>query len=158
MLDEDREPKKSRQRRSAVTNGRSFPRAVDGRSAEARRWNDLHSALAMELGGEYALSTANRQLLRRAATLALLAEDLEAQLVAGEPIDPVDYSRVAGALDRILRRLGIKRPAPLAPPSSETLEQYVARTYGGKPTADDLDDEPAPRRRILTPDEGDEDE
>ena len=51
--------------RSRVTNGRKLVAAVDGRSAEARRYRDLVMSLADDLGGALAVTEAQRALIRQ---------------------------------------------------------------------------------------------
>ena len=47
----------------------------------------------------------DRALIRQAATLTLLAEQLQAQLVRGEPIVPDTISKLTGQLRRVLAEL-----------------------------------------------------
>jgi hypothetical protein len=76
-------------------------RVIDGLTQlpvgpEGRRFRDLVRQLLAELGVTIAdLSAERYQLLRRAATLAVACEDLEARLASGEQIDCEVYSRVA---------------------------------------------------------------
>ncbi len=61
--------------RSRVTNGKSiFIDAVDGRSAQARRFKDIYETVCEDRGGMDCLSEAQHQLARRASGLALLCE------------------------------------------------------------------------------------
>ena len=93
--------------RSRLTNGSSLHLGrVDGRSAAARRWRDLYAALMAAVGKP--VTEAQRQLVRRAVTLAILAERSEAALSRGESIDTGGYIRVSGALSRVLRTLGLE--------------------------------------------------
>src|ERR1700737_2830885 len=78
-------PVASRQRahRSAVSNGtRLFcVDGLDGRSQTARRFRDLVETIGNDLGGVDHLSEGQKQLIRRAATLSIMAEAMEADAV-----------------------------------------------------------------------------
>ena len=82
-------PVASRQRahRSAVSNGtRLFcVDGLDGRSQTARRFRDLVETIGNDLGGVDHLSEGQKQLIRRAATLSIMAEAMEADAVATWP-------------------------------------------------------------------------
>jgi len=84
--------------RAAVTNGRRLHGdGVDGRSREARRFRDLVTSFADSLGGEKALSEADRSLVRTAAALAVQNERLQADAVAGRKVSSEDMTRLANA-------------------------------------------------------------
>lgn len=69
-----------------------------------------------------------RMLLRRAATLGIMAELAEAGLVQGHPTDPYAYVRLTGALSRCLIALGLETEGKL--PEPPTLADLLAK--GGK--------------------------
>jgi hypothetical protein len=75
----------SRQRahRSAISNGtRLFcVDGLDGRSQTARRFRDLVEGMGNDLGGSDRLSEGQRQLIRRAATLSIMSESVEADFI-----------------------------------------------------------------------------
>ena len=101
--------------RSTVTNGSSlFIDRIDERGAWARRLRDLISDHTSDLGGEDALSTAERVLIRRAAMLTLQAELMEqrfAQAEGGEASAKQleTYQRTTNTLRRTLEALGLSR-------------------------------------------------
>lgn len=98
--------------RSAVTNGSSaFLPGVDQRSAIARRFRDVLSEIVSDMGGGEGLSEGQRQLARRAATICVQCERMEAQAASGEEIDMELYGRLADRLGRTFQRLGLKRVA-----------------------------------------------
>src|ERR1700694_4233123 len=84
-------PLASRQRahRSAVSNGtRLFcVDGLDGRSQTARRFRDLVEAIGNDLGGVDHLSEGQKQRIRRAATLSIMAEAMEADAVRNLAFD-----------------------------------------------------------------------
>jgi hypothetical protein len=100
--------------KSAITNGSRLLEDVDGRSAWARRLRDLIADHVSDLGGEAALSSAERALVRRASMLCLQLELLEskfAQNDGGEasPKQLEAYARATGHLRRVLETTGLQR-------------------------------------------------
>lgn len=112
--------------RSRVTNGSAVLPGVDGRSTWVRRLRDLIEQHVSDLGGDLAVSESERSLVRRAATLTVELERLEARFaVAGEAsaADLDLYQRTAGNLRRLLESLGLKRrPRDVTP----VLSAYVS--------------------------------
>jgi hypothetical protein len=104
---------------------------VDGRSTWVRRLRDLIGLHLSDLGGDDAVSEAERSIVRRAATLTVELERLEADFaVAGEAQpDQLDlYQRTANSLRRLLESVGIeRRPRDVTP----TLSQYLASKERG---------------------------
>jgi hypothetical protein len=78
---------RSSRSRSRVTNGKSLFVEVDGRGPWARRWRDIIAEITNDLGGSDLLSEGQKQLIRRAATIAVSCEKLEQKaLTAGRSI------------------------------------------------------------------------
>jgi hypothetical protein len=73
-----------RRHRSAVSNGnRLFAvEPLDGRTHAAMRFRDLNDDIIADLGGRDRLSTGQLQLVRRAATLSIMAEAMLTRLPA----------------------------------------------------------------------------
>ena len=88
-----------------------FLAEVDGRSLIARRFHEVSSALIHDLGGDAAVTEAQRQLVRRATALAVQAELMDVRLANGESFDLDLYSKAANTLNRILTTLGLRRLA-----------------------------------------------
>lgn len=63
--------------RCRITNGRDLLPGVDGRSVWPRRLRDLISLHLSDLGGEGAISEAEKCLIRRAACLTVELEHME---------------------------------------------------------------------------------
>jgi len=80
---------RQRAHRSAVSNGtRLFcVDGLDGRSQTARRFRDLVETIGNDLGGVDHLSEGQKQLIRRAATLSIMAEAMEADAVRNLAFD-----------------------------------------------------------------------
>jgi hypothetical protein len=98
--------------RSRVTNGRSPFVEVDGRGPWARRWSDVLGEIISDVGGHNAgLSEGQRQLARRAATIAIACEKMEGRAAVGEDIDLEQYGRLTDRLGRAFQRLGLQRQA-----------------------------------------------
>ena len=68
---------RSPRNRSRVTNGKSPFVESDGRGPWARRWRDIVAEITNDLGGGDLLSEGQKQLIRRAATIAVSCEKLE---------------------------------------------------------------------------------
>jgi hypothetical protein len=107
--------------RSAVTNGqRLFVAAGDGRGPWARRMRDVIELHISDLGGLENASEAERSIIRRAATLTIELERLEAKfstLPNGPRADDLDmYQRCSNSLRRLLESIGIqRRPRDVTP-------------------------------------------
>lgn len=108
--------------RSRVTNGKEYLPNVDGRSVLARRMRDVASQVAADLGGVERLSEAKRQLIRRFAGAAALAEQLEAQVANGKTIDINEHATLTSSLVRIASRIGLGRAMKRVP----SLDEYLA--------------------------------
>jgi hypothetical protein len=101
---------RSRQK-SRVTNGRDVLPDVDGRSVIARRYRDIVSAVIIDQGGADNITEARLQLIRRFSAAACLAEQMEARLARGEPIDIQQHALLCSSLVRLAQRIGINRRA-----------------------------------------------
>lgn len=108
--------------RSRITNGTRVLPNTDGRSAIARRFRDIASAIITDQGGVERLSEARVQLIRRFAAAAVIAEQMEAKLAAGEDINIVEHAQLASTLVRIAQRIGIDRRSRNITPS---LKDYL---------------------------------
>jgi hypothetical protein len=100
------------QARSRVSNGSAVLPGVDGRSTWVRRLRDLMGLHLSDLGGDDAVSEAERSIIRRVATLTVELERLEAGFaVAGKAQpDQLDlYQRTANSLRRLLEAIGLQR-------------------------------------------------
>ena len=95
--------------RSAVSNGRRLHVAAPGDGAWARRFRDVLEQIVADLSGPDGLSEGQRQLARRAATLAISCERLEGEAAAGNEINLEVYGTLVDRLGRCFARLGLKR-------------------------------------------------
>ena len=122
--------KRSRCHHSAVTNGtRLFTLAdLDGRSTVARRIKDLIAQISADRGGKDDVSTAELQLIRRAASLCVMAESIEADMARELPFDINAYGMITDRLRRVLESVGIeRRPRQVNSDGSTALADYFAR-------------------------------
>jgi len=122
---------------SSVTTGtRMFiDQRADGRSAWAKRWNDLVLRHASDLGGYGTLSEAEISICKRAATLETQLEKWEGEKSTGMPVNIELYGKNAGRLCRLLEMVGIKRLARPVDPTSDLARGIEA--YAQKPVDDD---------------------
>jgi hypothetical protein len=95
--------------RSRVTNGSDVLPGVDGRTMIARRFYDVVQSLIADQAGLDRCSEAKLQLTRRFAASAVMAEEMEAKLARGEPIDITQHAALSSTLVRIGQRIGIER-------------------------------------------------
>jgi hypothetical protein len=86
-------------------------RDLDGRSRAAGRCKELVRALEVDLGGANQLTTAQQQLIQRAALLGTTCEDFEVRFALGEPIELADYLTTVNVQRRVLATLGLERRA-----------------------------------------------
>jgi hypothetical protein len=122
-------PGRQRAHRSAISNGTKLfcVDGLDGRSQTAMRFRDLVEAIGNDLGGVDHLSEGQKQLARRAATLSIMAEAMEADAVRNLAFDGEAYGVLCDRLGRCLQRLGLERKPRDA--GQVTLEAYIkART------------------------------
>ena len=102
----------SKTNRSAITNGnRQFALGGDGRGAWVRRWRDLTELHMVNIGDEATLSEGQKSLCRRAATLEVNLEQLEAKMSEDQGVDLDVFNRLSGNLRRIFETLGLDRRA-----------------------------------------------
>ncbi|RVD54537.1 MULTISPECIES: hypothetical protein [unclassified Mesorhizobium] len=98
--------------RSRVTNGSAlFAEGGDERGPWSRRFRDLVIEHTSDAGGVAVLSEAQRSIIRRASTLEVQLEQLEARFSEG-PADASDlnmYSTLSNTLRRLLADIGLER-------------------------------------------------
>ena len=104
-------------RKSRITNGRDLLPDIDGRSALARRYRDICSAILIDQGGVDQCSESRKQLIRRFAAAAVLAEQMESRLANGEQIDVQRHATLSSTLVRLAQRIGVNRRAKLISPT-----------------------------------------
>jgi hypothetical protein len=95
-----------------VSNGSALLAGVDGRSIWARRLRDLIELHEAERGGQDNISEAERAIIRRASTLIVEAERLEAKFALAGEADPADldlYQRISNSMRRLFEAVGIER-------------------------------------------------
>ena len=80
---------------------------LDNRTAAARRARELVADLEGDLGGD--LTTAERELVKRAALLGAIVEDTEVRWLQRQPADLSLYGTLVDRQRRILETLGLSR-------------------------------------------------
>ncbi len=98
--------------RSALSNGSRMLDGVDGRSPGARRFRDLVNSYCQGAGKSYdAMTEAERNVVRQAATVQLQSEALQSAIARGEHVDTEQLVRLSNLSVRLLTRLGLVSPA-----------------------------------------------
>lgn len=113
--------------RSRISNGQELLPGVDQRLAIARRYRDLVAQIAIDQGGADRCSETRMQLIRRFASGAVLAEELEARLVRGEPVDIAEHALLSSTLVRLAQRVGIDRRSRNITPSLSEYIEHVSK-------------------------------
>jgi hypothetical protein len=115
--------------RSRISNGSAVLPGVDGRSTWVRRLRDLIGLHLADLGGEDAVSEAERSIVRRIATLTVELERMEAGFAVAGEAEPqqIDlYQRTANSLRRLLESIGIERRQRDVSPSLADIAKEIA--------------------------------
>jgi hypothetical protein len=97
---------------------------VDMGTRQGRRFRDLVSDLAVELGGVERLGVIDLALVRQAAMDIMRSETMQGALMRGEAIDHEELTRAGNSARSALTKLGIKRQPRDAPP---TIAEIAAR-------------------------------
>lgn len=122
-----------------VRTGQLIP-GIDGRSAWTRRCRDVIAAHIADLGGVDNTSAAERSIVRRAATLTVELERMEALFaMAGEANAPdLDlYQRAAANLRRLLGAVGLQRRQKDV---GLTMAEYLDSKWEGPDDLEESDD------------------
>ena len=116
--------------RSRISNGSAVLPGVDGRSTWVRRLRDLIALHLSDLGGDDAVSEAERSIVRRIATLTVELERMEGGFaLAGEALPgQIDlYQRTANSLRRLLEAIGLeRRQRDVTTPTLEEIADEIA--------------------------------
>lgn len=118
-------PVAARRSTRKTRSGIRLPR-VDARTRSSRRYHQLILTFEAEIGRE--LTEADRVLIKQAATIALRAEQLEQEIVAGAVVDPDLVIRLTSECRRILT--GLKDKSEKDKPAVPKLAEYLASKYG----------------------------
>jgi hypothetical protein len=81
------------------------------RSVFVRRYGDITRAILVDQGGADQCSESRKQLIRRFAAAAALAEQMEAQVARGKTIDIKDYALLCATMVNVARHLGAEKAA-----------------------------------------------
>jgi hypothetical protein len=95
----------------------------DKRGPVARRFRDLVALVTSDLGGPTELSEAQRQIIRRIASLAVWCESQEGRMADGDEININEFQRTSNSLRRLCESIGLQRRAKDVTPS---LNEYMA--------------------------------
>jgi hypothetical protein len=95
----------------------------------------LIEAFEAEVAPDGILSETERGLIRQAVSLTMTAEQMEAGLARGEPIDADQLIRISGTVKRILGSIGAKSDKRQAASGKDPLEAHIAAKYGNRSAA-----------------------
>jgi hypothetical protein len=100
---------RSRVTGAAARGSVAFLDGTDKRGPVARRFKDLCGEITSDLGGPGILSEAQRQIIRRIASMATWCESEEAKMADGVEIDIDRFQRTANSLRRLCEAIGLER-------------------------------------------------
>jgi hypothetical protein len=96
---------------------------LDGRTRARRQFDAIAEGIAAELPPDQ-LSTVRKHLIEAFAGVAVVMNDLNARLLAGEAIDLAEQAQTATTLTRLATRIGIeRRPRDVTPDPLEYARQ-----------------------------------
>jgi hypothetical protein len=109
-------------------------RALSPRTA-VRRFNGLVLKFSRDLlGSRPALTTVEREMVRQTASMLIRAQQLQAAVIQGEPVDGDELIRTSSEARRLACMLGLKiEHAPSAKPShpiGELRARYGEQAHG----------------------------
>jgi hypothetical protein len=114
--------------RSAITNDPFRLPGVSMRGLLGRRFRDLVSDLAAELGGVDRLGVIDLALVRQAAMAIMRQEQMSGALMRGETVDDEELTRTSNSARSALTKLGVKRqPRDTTPTIAEIAARHRAQ-------------------------------
>jgi hypothetical protein len=113
--------------RSGLTNDPYRLPGVDMGTRPGRRFRDLVSDIAAELGGVDRLGVIDLALVRSAAMDLMRQEEMSAALMRGEAVAHEELTRASNSARSALTKLGTKR---VARDTTPTLAEYLASHRG----------------------------
>lgn len=96
---------------------------IDGRTMAAKNARALIESLESDLGGSDRLTAAEREIVRRAALTAAMAEHMEAGWLTGRGVDVAAYCALVNVQRRLLMTVGLQRRSRDVTPD---LARYIA--------------------------------
>lgn len=103
--------------------GRRLLPMADGRGAIYRRYKTIARQIAVDQGNIERISSTKVSLIKRFAAASILAEALEAKIIAGKDVSITEHAQLSSTLVRLAQRIGINRVARDITPS---LGEYLA--------------------------------
>src|SRR5262245_31972766 len=82
--------------------------SLDGRTRARRQFDAIANGIAADLRPDQ-LSTVRKHLIEAFAGVAVVMNDLNARLLAGEPIDLAELAQNATTMTRLATRIGLGR-------------------------------------------------
>lgn len=108
-----------------------FLENVDERTRSARRFREIHDNMISDLGGSSMMTIGKLQLIRRVATLAIYAEQMEMDyIVDNKNFNLDEYINISRTHSQLLKLLGLDRKQAVVE-SQQDLNTYIKEKYGG---------------------------
>jgi hypothetical protein len=105
-------------------------RDVDWRFSDARKWRDAYEAVRAQVD-DIEVSDVTDMMVKRLATLNILAEKLEAEIASGGSVEIMGYTRLCGTMMRLSERLGIGVPKSGESEERANLSVYLEACASG---------------------------
>ena len=103
---------------------------LDGRTRARKQFDAIAEGIAAELRPDQ-LSTVRKHLIEAFASCAIVQLDLNARLLAGEPIDVSELSATISSMTRLASRIGVEKAlVDVTPPTVSDYLAHVAKQNG----------------------------
>jgi hypothetical protein len=119
---------------------------LDGRTAAAKAFDALASAIAVDLGGYSELTAIERALVEGFCGAAIVLQSLNTKLALGQDVDLSEHAVVCSSMVRIAAKIGLSRRSRLinglieaeaSPPSWSPLRDAVTKELAKRAGLDD---------------------
>lgn len=98
--------------------------ALDGRTLAAQLFDNLACQIQTDLGGKSELTAIELSLIEAFTGSTVMLQNLNARMLQGEQIDPIEHSAIVSSMVRTGSRLGLRRRSRDVNPS---LSDYLVR-------------------------------
>jgi hypothetical protein len=107
-----------------------LPANIDMRTKVARRFQSVFSSILADQGNMEIMSEGRRQLARRCAALAVIAEQMEAQYIMEEKFNLDDYLNIVRVLNTTFKNIGLdRRQIDLSQERYSDIHEYIEKEY-----------------------------
>jgi hypothetical protein len=125
---------------------------LDGRTAAAKAFDALASAIAVDLGGYSELTAIERALVEGFCGAAIVLQSLNTKLALGQDVDLSEHAVVCSSMVRIAAKIGLSRRSRLinglieaeaSPPSWSPLRDAVTKELAKRAGSTMVNENPA---------------